>query len=182
MPKPSQVILLVEDDRHQQFISRYLRKVGLGTHAIRIRKAPSGAGSAEQWVREQFAVEVEACRRRHPKTQLIVIVDADTRTIEQRMRQLDQALQQAGVQPIDNTQEEIARLLPKRNIETWILCLNDESVTEQTDYKQTRGDWTDLIKAAINPLYAWTRPHATVPAACVGSLRAGILELQRLRL
>jgi hypothetical protein len=76
--KPSQIILLLEDSHHEQFIFRYLRKLNYGTHAIRIVRSPSGAGSAEQWVRDQFAVEVEAYRNRQAKTKLIVLVDADT--------------------------------------------------------------------------------------------------------
>jgi hypothetical protein len=74
--KPSQVILLVEDRHHEQFICRYLRKLDFGRHAIRIVKSPSGAGSAEQWVRERFAIEVEEYRSRKAKTKLIVLVDA----------------------------------------------------------------------------------------------------------
>jgi hypothetical protein len=182
MPRPSQIILLVEDDRHQQFLFRYLRRVGLGIHAIRIVKSPSGAGSAEQWVRERFPIEVEACRTRQAQTKLIILIDADKYTVQQRIQQLDQTLQQAGMAPIDNGAEDIARLVPKRNIETWILNLNDVVVDEDADYKGPRVDWVDLIRVAIGKLYAWTRPNSAVPMSCVASLQTGIRELQKLQL
>jgi hypothetical protein len=76
----------------------------------------------------------------------------------------------------------IARLVPKRNIETWILCLNNERVEETPDYKRTRDDWTELIPTAASALYAWTRPNATVPPSCVESLQIGIEELQKIGL
>ena len=103
MPRPSQVILLVEDNHHQQFIFRYLRRVDPGPgrriRDIRVEKSPYGAGSAEQWVRERFPIEVEACRHRQAETKLVVVIDADTYTVQQRMQQLDRALQQAASHP-----------------------------------------------------------------------------------
>src|SRR5271154_6180131 len=117
MSKPSQVILLVEDRRHQQFIRKYLRRLGLEAHGLGFEIAPSGAGSAENWVRERFLLEVVAYRRRQPQTRLIVLIDADVHTVHQRIRQLDQALREAGVVAIDDNTEHIARLVPKRNIE-----------------------------------------------------------------
>jgi hypothetical protein len=178
MTKPSQVILLIEDSRHHQFIFRYLRTVGLEPRAMRIVRSPSGAGSAEQWVREQFAIEVGEYRGRHAKTKLIVVIDADTHTVHQRLRQLDQALQEAGITLIRDT-EEIARLVPKRNIETWILCLNDVPVDEATDYKRPRNDWTELIRTAAVTLYGWSRSNTAVPPSCVESLQFGIQELRK---
>jgi hypothetical protein len=180
MAKPSQIILLVEDSRHKQFIFRYLRRLGFGERAVRIRMSTSGRGSAEQWVREQFAIEVSACRRRQAQTKLIVLIDADTYTVQQRIRQFDQALQDAGHLLIDNGTDEVARLVPKRNIETWIFCLNDVPVEEHTDYKNRRNDWNDTIAAAAATLHLWSRPNAVVPPSCVESLQIGIRELQRL--
>jgi hypothetical protein len=181
MAKPSQVILLVEDSRHQQFIFRYLRMLGLKPHAMRVVKSPSGACSAEQWIRERFAIEVEEYRSRHAETKLIVLIDADTHSVQQRLRQLDQALHENGVPLIYDT-EEIARLVPKRNIETWILCLNEVPVDEIADYKRNHNDWTELIRAAAVTLYGWSRPNASVPLSCVESLQVGIRELRRLNL
>jgi hypothetical protein len=182
MAKPSRVIILVEDNRHQQFILRYLRRVGLELHAMRFVPSPPGAGSGEQWVREQFAQEVAAyrSRRAHAETKLIVVVDADTHSVQERLAQLDRVLHDAGVRPLDSNTEQIARLIPKRNVETWILCLNDVPVDEVTDYKRTHNDWTALIRTAVVTLYEWTWPNARIPAKCVDSLQRGIRELSRL--
>jgi hypothetical protein len=180
MPRPSQVILLLEDARHQQFLLRYLRKLDYRTRAIRIEKSPSGAGSAEQWVRERFPIEVKACRTRHAQTKLVVLIDADTHTIHERIRQLDRSLQDAGITLRENDAENVVRLTPKRNIETWILCLNQERVDEENDYMRIRADWVPLVRSAIAELYVWTRPNAAIPEACVASLQAGISELRKI--
>ena len=34
---------------------------------------------------------------------------------------------------LDVEHEQIARLVPKRNVETWILCLNGQAADEDTD-------------------------------------------------
>lgn len=62
MSRPSQVIILVEDERHRQFVFRYLRRCGVEQHAMRFAPYPAGAGSGEQFVRERFTTEVKAYR------------------------------------------------------------------------------------------------------------------------
>jgi hypothetical protein len=42
-------------------------------------------------------------------------------------------------QAVDVTREQIARLVPKPNIETWILCLNGQAVDEDTDLQKEEG-------------------------------------------
>jgi hypothetical protein len=182
MVRPSRVAVLAEDRRQQQLIRRYLRLIGLEQHALRFL-LPS-AGSGEQWVREQFPTEIHAYRRRSAsvETKLIVITDADTLTVEARLAQLDRKLRDERVDPIRADTEQVARIIPKRNIETWLLCLNGIVVGEgaDDDYKRTRHDWDDLIQPAANTLYAWTRPNAQIPDHCVPSLHHAIGELRRL--
>ncbi len=182
MAKPSQVIVLAEDNRHQQFVRRYLRLWRFEHHEMRFVPCPAGAGSGEQWVRERFAAEVEVCRRRraHAKTALIVVIDADDLLVRERLAQLDRTLDDTQADQVDLDAEQIARLIPKRNIETWILCLNGEPVDEETNYKRTRNDWTTPIRSGIEVLYDWTRPNAQLPASCISSLRLGVDELKRL--
>ena len=180
MAKPSEVIVLVEDNRQQQIIRRYLRRIGLETHAMRFMLPLSGSG--EQWVREQFPVELTAYRRRSARaeTKLIAVIDADNFTPPERLAQLDQKLRVDGVDLIRMDVEQVARLIPRRNIETWILCLNAVEVNEETDCKRTRNDWTELIRPAAEMLYAWTRPNTLVPENCIPSLQHGVAELRRL--
>jgi hypothetical protein len=175
------VVVVVEDDRHRMLIYRYLRRRGLTSHEIRTKPSPSGQGSAEQWVRTAYAAEVRAYRIRRVRaaTALIVMIDADTHTVQGRLTQLGEALKEGGIKAIGNT-EEIVRLVPKRNVETWILCLNEEAVEEVTDYKETRNDWSDLIPPAAVTLFEWTRPNAVLPQHCIDSLRRGVNELNRL--
>ncbi len=92
MGKPSQVVVLVEDNRQQQLIFRYLRRIGLEARAMRFVLPSSGSG--EQWVREQFPVEVTAYRRRRARaeTKLVAVIDADNSTLPERLAQLDQKL------------------------------------------------------------------------------------------
>lgn len=76
MAKPSRVTVLAEDRRQQQLIFRYLRRIGLEIHAMRLL-LPS-AGSGEQWVREQFPKELSEYRSRSARTEtkLIAVTDA----------------------------------------------------------------------------------------------------------
>jgi hypothetical protein len=135
------------------------------------------SGSGEQWVRERFPIEVTAYRRRntHVETKLIAVTDADNLELQQRLARLDQKLHEAEVDLIQED-EQVARLVPRRNVETWILCLIGYEVDEETDYKRPRNDWTDLA----HTLYVWTRPNAHIPELCVPSLRHGVAELRRL--
>ncbi len=183
MSKPSQVIVLLEDDHHKMLIYRYLKKHGLG-HEIRITLPTPGGGSAESWVRSRFDKEVSAyrLRQRNVKTALIVVIDADNHSVQDRWRQLDQALKDAQEPPVDFEREKIARLVPKRNVETWILCLTKQTVDEKTDYKNTRNDWNDLIPPAATTLFQWTRQETALPNHCIDSLRTGVKELNRLAL
>lgn len=181
MSKRCLVIVVAEDENHEMLIRRFLRNRGLDTHEMRIEHSPAAEGSAESWVRKRFPLEVNAYRRRHARTGLIAIIDADTVTVQHRLTQLDQALRDAGKQPVDPDNEQIARLVPKRNVETWILCLIGQAVEEETDYKNTRTDWTQVIPRAAETLGQWTRLRDGLPENCTGSLQAGIRELKHLR-
>ena len=183
MSNPSLVIILVEDEHHRMLIYRYLRNCGLKPHDMRIRPHPLGRGSGERWVLERFAAETGEYRSRQARarTALIVMIDADTHTIEERLSQLDQALRGGGERSIAKD-ERIARLVPRRNVETWILCLNGErDVDEDTDYTGERRNWHDLIPKAAEILCQWTQSKNAPPGHCVSSLRIGVRELKRLR-
>jgi hypothetical protein len=180
MARPSQVIVLAEDKRQEQLISRYLRRIGLDNHDMRF--PPRSAGSGEQWVREQLPKELRAYRRRSARaeTKLIAVVDADKSTVQKRLAQLDRRIREDGVELIRTEAEQVACLVPKRNIETWILCLIGSAVDEETDHKTRRNDWDDLLQPAGNALYQWSRANAQIPDHCVPSLRHGVGELRRL--
>ncbi len=183
MPSPSLAVVIVEDDRHRMLVYRYLRSRGLSSHAIRIKHSPSGRGSAEQWIRAMFATEVKAYRIRQARaaTVLIAMIDADAHTVQQRLNQLAQSLDENGIPRVSDT-EQIAQVVPKRNVETWILFLTGQAVSEETDYKQVNRGWEELIPQAAETLSNWTRTNAAPPSNCIDSLRRGVTELIRLRL
>lgn len=185
MSKPTEVIVLCEDYRQSAFTLSYLKRCGIN-RGIRPLLSPHGRGSAEQWVRSQYPIQVEAYRlaksRKH--TWLIVVVDADMATVARRLGQMNAALKQAGdhrLHEIDAENEKIARLVPRRNIETWILALNAVQVNEVDDYKSARSaeEWSGLISLASKALYAWTRPKIQLPEDLIDSLRFGIQEIER---
>jgi hypothetical protein len=48
MSKPSQVTVLAEDQRHQQFARRYLERLNYSRHEIVLGALPAGKGAGEQ--------------------------------------------------------------------------------------------------------------------------------------
>ncbi len=135
---------------------------------------PNGTGGAgEQWVRKRYAALVKKYRMRatRAKTALIIAIDADTYEIDRRARQLDEELEGVTRKAV----EAIVHLIPKRNIETWILHLNGEQVDESTDH--SNRDVDHMIQPAAVTFYEWT---SKTPDHCLPSLRAGIGEARRL--
>jgi hypothetical protein len=107
----------------------------------------------------------------------VVIIDADLGDLDRRLRQLQSGLARAHLEP-RTSEEKIVHLIPKRNIETWILNLNGSEIDEETDYRHQRVD--DLILPAARSMFEWTRRNALVPPHCVPSLRSAIPEIARL--
>jgi hypothetical protein len=60
---------------------------------------------------------------------LVVSIDADTSSVEERQRQLDRKLEPYGMER-RGLGERIAILVPKRNIETWVHYMMGEDVNE----------------------------------------------------
>jgi len=184
MNNPSRFIVLVEDEHHEMLIRRYLKiRYRLNEHQMRMKRCPLGRGAAEGWVRKQFPEEIKAYRRRQAKAQtgLIFMIDADAHTLRERLSQLEQALTESNQRRVDE-HERVAQLVPKRNVETWILCLNDESgLDENTDYTGTQRDWHLLIPSAAETLCQWSQSPTGLPAYCLNSLQIGVQELRRLK-
>jgi len=157
-------------------------------HQVQVELSPSGRGSAEQWVCENFARQLGKCRARNARaaTSMFVMLDADIRRVEERLKTLDESLASAGQSPLDPDHDPLARLIPKRNVETWILYLSakgivEPAINEGQDYKQARtGDeWSRLIPAAAEVLHIWTTNVGERPAKIIDSLRSGLQEIPR---
>jgi hypothetical protein len=171
MSKPSLVIVLAEDERHQRFVRRYLQKLDYPARTIRNEPLPAGKGSGEQWVRGRYEKAVQAYRDRAARAQtaLVVIIDADAHDVNHRFQQLQTILDG----------ERIVRLIPRRNIETWVLCLTGLAVNEETDYHH-HPDIDERIKPAAEAFYDWSRPNAVAPGHSIPSLLAAIPEVRKL--
>ncbi len=106
----------------------------------------------------------------------MVVVDADAKTVAERERELEQALRGVGEHAREPS-EAIALLIPKRHIETWILCLLGNPVDEAEDCK--RKPDSEEVKPAALKFYEWSRSGYSVPHHCVDSLRRGLREIER---
>lgn len=187
MNNPSRIFALVEDQRHRQFLYRFLLKRGLTAHQVVFEVAPSGRGSAEQWVRENFARQAGKCRARNKRaaTGMFVVLDADTSGVEACRNVLNESLLSAQMTRFDARRDAIARLIPKRNIETWIHFLtapgNDRDIDEEQDYKysKTQEEWSHLVPNAAECLSTWSQDAAGAPENLIDSLRLGLQEIPR---
>jgi hypothetical protein len=188
MSSPSFVFVLAEDQRQKQFIYRFLVKAGVGPRHMRIEVSPSGEGSAEQWVRNNFARQARKCRARnaHNSTGMLVVLDADKCSVQEHLSELDAALAAENQPKLDPVSDPIARLIPKWSIETWILFLSSNGdsgapISEDAAYKSSRTEeqWNELISLASATLYALSRSSAALPANLIDSLRCGLQEIPR---
>ena len=169
----TQVVILCEDTMHFNFVRRYLIHRGIQPRRIRGNVSPSGRGAGSQYVLKNYPVEVKALRSRpHIRAGLVAVVDADTSSVEERLRQLEQSLVQDG-QPGRGDAERIGLLSPKRNVETWMFCLLGNDANEDDDYKK-RVSPSDLKESVA--AFAELCPRKTADIS-LPSLRHACKEL-----
>lgn len=159
-----QAIILCEDHSHYRFLREFL--IGMGISHRRIlppRMAPIGRGSAEQWVLEQFPGELRSFRSRSTRTLLLVAIDADTSSVAERHESLLQELAKTGEPPLQ-TNEAVAFIIPKRNIETWFHFLLTSEINEDKSYRiyyRKSISHKDLIQQ-LTTTFCQT-PHKSAP-------------------
>ena len=114
--------------------SSFLEKRGWSTRRLRVRKAPSGRGSAEQSVREQYPKELAAYRQRtgHVEQAVVVMQDGDQSGVQRRLQALDAACASQGVESRRST-ERVAVFVPTCRIETWFAYLEGQTVDEANE-------------------------------------------------
>lgn len=175
--KASEVVVLCEDSQHRVFLYRMLKRSGISSHRIRVENARPGVGSAEQFVRDRYPIEVKAHRSaaNSLEVRLIVMIDADSYTFQQRQRQLASSLRDDQVERRAH-RECIAILIPRRNIETWIHSLKGALVDETTLYPKFHGN-----EKATHPAVDRLLGHLQtgVPASLPDSLKRGCKELKQ---
>lgn len=141
-------VILCEDLQHEVFVYRFLKLTGRAdVRTVTVRRSPKGRGSGAQFVLDHFPEEVRAYRRKSPHLSLclIVVIDADNLSVDERVGQLENALEATG-QAKRTAEERIVILVPNRNIETWIRYLNGDDCDETTSYPKLSRE-SDCIPA-----------------------------------
>jgi hypothetical protein len=138
--------------------------MGWDTRELRVEKSPSAIGSAVQWVTHKFPFELRIYRQRRQRaaSALIAIIDADTKDVQDRINEFEDKCKSMQI-PFRDSDEAVAIVVPKRNIETWIHYLNGELVNEEDDYPkldQERG-----CKLAVNHLVRMCKSTGIKPDA-----------------
>lgn len=178
MSRSVRIVVLCEDVQHEAFIRRFMKKMGWNTRDLRIEKASSGRGSAEQFVRNRFPTELQTLRSKGgEQAYLIVMVDGDDRGVASRKASLATSCGETGIAPPGNA-DHVLICVPTWNVETWISYLGGATVDERrADYprlsrprdcmpngRRTRGDVPPRSPAHAVP--AFPRRHMRpVPAA-----------------
>jgi hypothetical protein len=153
MSEYTEAVILCEDRQHEVFARHFLLECGINRQRIRVRPFPIGKGSAEQYVREEYPKEVLAYRRRshHMHLCLVVVIDADIKSLDEHYKELDHELIKVKA-PIRQSDERIGIFIPKRNIETWIHYLQGTVVNEMQQYPHLEKEsdckpWVEKLAA-----------------------------------
>ena len=173
-----QIVILCEDLQQFVFARYFLKKRGF-TGIVRAKICPPGSQAGEQYVRTEYPKEVKAYRQNRNRMVigLVVLIDADTGTLEARLNELASALDK-DEQEKRGSNEAIAIFVPKRNIETWIHYLQGETVNEEDAYAKFENNEA-VCKTAVEDLAARCYSQS-LPEEAPRSLQAACGELQRL--
>ena len=173
-----QIVILCEDRQQEVFARYFLKKRGF-RGLFRANICPPGSQAGEQYVRTHYPEEVKAYRQKRNQVSigLVVLIDADTGTLEARLNWLASALDK-DKQKNREPNEAIAIFVPKRNIETWIHYLQGETVNEEAAYARFKNNEA-VCKTAVEDL-ADRCYSQSLPEDAPRSLQAACGELQRL--
>ena len=180
----SETILLCEDSPQERLVKAFLKKCGRETTAPQFLSRVASRlkpGGNDRHVLQEFPAELQRCRNRTARTQLIVVIDADSVSVEERRRELDRQLRDAGHELLDHEDERAIVLIPRRHIETWLVCLLGESPTEEEDCKKhIRDPGPEHYRPAGGTLREWSRENAPAAPTCVPSLQISFPEWRKL--
>lgn len=170
------IVLLCEDSQTDSFVRRFLKKRNWGHRNIVTAPLPHGSQSGEQWVRERYPQELKAIRVRQGAL-LLVVVDADNLTTNQRRTQLEDQCGKEGV-PGRVPQDPVVVIVPRRNIETWFAYLDGSDVDEHRRYSKL-AKVRDCEKHA-KELYIMCHERQSLRDPAPSSLREACDEYNRL--
>lgn len=138
------------------------------------KQGPEGKGAASSWVARQYRDEVvtryAAVRNHQAGLGILGFIDGDNVGVQARLEELE-AQKREGA-------ERVAILIPTWSIETRVLWLSGETITESQSLKdQTpKSDFHNRLPSAIA---AW-RKERPDEAAKLPSLAAAPVELKRI--
>ena len=167
----AEIVILAEDRVQVRFIRSWLTK-HVAHRNIKNRFAVDGSG--EQFVREHFADEARNHFRNAKKrsSMLIAVIDADSGEAVEHYRELKSRAQ---------SDEGVFVFVPKRNIETWLRQLNDDSANEVDDYKSSyRSETGQAIFSAGEKFLKHVRSRPESDDRLLPSLALGVKEARRI--
>ncbi len=189
-----EVTILCEDIDQERFIREYLICCGLDDRKIKDFGNPKGKTikNNNALIVKHYPELIKSYRsRKYRNIAVVVMIDADEDSLEERMRCLNIALDEtAGNLNKDPRlpNEKVAIFVPARNIETWFYYINShmsgQECNELTDYKDktmTTKERIELAKRSAKILASEICPHG-VDRIALPSLRYACRELQRLQL
>lgn len=147
------VDILAEDNRLASFCLGIVEKLGIQTNRRRIRIAPiPKTGAGYTWLYKKYPEYIARQRKRahHHNVLFVVGLDADTKTFDERLADLERELEQAGMDT-RSADERVACIIPKRNIETWVKHFDGSDVDEEVDFKNKvkRPDFKSAADAFV---------------------------------
>jgi hypothetical protein len=177
MNRYTQVVILCEDLQQEVFARTYLVERGIPSARIRTVPLPQ-EGAGISFVRMQFPQEVISYRKLAKKKNLalVVMIDADEHSVEDRYAEFDRLLREQGLS-LRVPDERIGIFIPRRNIETWIYYLEQGSVNEITVYphlRQHEGDCKPNVRQFARD------HHKPLPDNAPTSLKRACEELPRI--
>jgi hypothetical protein len=173
----SQTILLCEDRPQASLVRAYMDRCDLNTKEpfllpIIASERISGGGVA--WVLRELPRQLDACRKRKLRANslLVVVADADDFSVDERYRQLNNALRADRSKELDDS-DPVVVLIPKRHIETWIRFGIGQPTNETDDYKFEGLGRTETREAAKS-IYGWAHNNPKPNEGVIPSLRAAL--------
>lgn len=166
-----------EDDAHRQFVRKFFQqRFGLGPRDLDVKAAPQGRGSAAQWVTANYPTVVGRARaaRNQAHRGFLVMLDGDNEGFRTRKDRL------CGRPDQRERSDRVAIWVPTWSVETWVLWLHGDSVTEDESYKESPRA-NDLGALAADAVKRW-EPSRPDEATTVPSLADARVELRRLPL
>ena len=173
-----QYMILCEDAQMNGFIRAFLKCSDINAHKRRTIAIPAGDGCGEQHVRKRLPQEIKILHSNNfLKLALIVCIDADKYSYEERKRVLIESAKKSGC--MSELEEEMVLIwIPKREIETWVAYFNGENPDEETSFKH--GGSPVSCKLVARAMYLYLQDLSNIKDPVLPSLIKAKEEYDRM--